>query len=68
MAGCNVAVSQAHCASILVGAPRTSEPNCCTPEQMRMANALCAHLERALSVVQRAIFRAQEIRGRRLLI
>ena len=43
----NVAVSRAQCASILVGAPRIFEPNCRTPEQMRMANAFCAYLERA---------------------
>ena len=44
----NVAVSRAQCASILVGAPRIFEPNCRTPEQMRMANAFCAYLERAV--------------------
>jgi uncharacterized protein len=43
----NVAVSRAQCASILVGAPRIFEPNCRTPEQMRMANAFCSYLERA---------------------
>ena len=44
----NVAVSRARCVSILVGAPRIFEPNCRTPEQMRMANAFCAYLERAV--------------------
>jgi superfamily I DNA and/or RNA helicase len=44
----NVAVSRARCASILVGNPRLFEPNCRSPEQMRMANAFCAYLERAI--------------------
>jgi hypothetical protein len=44
----NVAISRARCVSILVGAPRIFEPNCRTPEQMRMANAFCAYLERAV--------------------
>jgi uncharacterized protein len=43
----NVATSRARCACILVGNPRLFEPECRTPEQMRMANAFCAYLERA---------------------
>jgi uncharacterized protein len=43
----NVATSRARCVCILVGNPRLFEPECRTPEQMRMANAFCAHLERA---------------------
>jgi predicted RecB family nuclease len=48
----NVAVSRARCVSILVAAPRIFEPTCRTPDQMRMANAFCAYLERAV-VTQR---------------
>lgn len=44
----NVAISRARSVSILVGAPRIFEPNCRTPEQMRMANAFCAYLERSV--------------------
>ena len=43
----NVATSRARCACIPVGRPRLFEPDCQTPEQMRMANAFCAYLERA---------------------
>jgi uncharacterized protein len=43
----NVATSRARCVCILVGNPRLFEPECRTPEQMRMANAFCAYLERA---------------------
>jgi uncharacterized protein len=44
----NVATSRARCVCILVGDPHMFEPNCRTPEQMRMANAFCAFLERAV--------------------
>jgi predicted RecB family nuclease len=50
----NVATSRARCACILVGNPRLFEPECRTPEQMRMANAFCAYLERAVVVHLRA--------------
>ena len=43
----NVATSRARCVCILVGNPHLFEPECRTPEQMRMANAFCAYLERA---------------------
>jgi uncharacterized protein len=43
----NVATSRARCVCILVGNPQLFEPECRTPEQMRMANAFCAYLERA---------------------
>jgi predicted RecB family nuclease len=43
----NVATSRARCVCILVGNPRLFEPECRTPEQMRMANAFSAYLERA---------------------
>ena len=44
----NVATSRARCVCILVGTPQIFEPNCRTPKQMRMANAFCAYLEKAV--------------------
>jgi uncharacterized protein len=49
----NVATSRARCVCILVGNPRLFEPECRTPEQMRMANAFCRYLELAQRVDQR---------------
>ena len=43
----NVATSRARCVCILVGNPHLFEPECRTPEQMRMANAFCRYLELA---------------------
>jgi predicted RecB family nuclease len=43
----NVATSRAKCISILVCSPALFEPECRTPEQMRMANAFCRYLELA---------------------
>ena len=43
----NVATSRARCVCILVGNPQLFEPDCRTPEQMRMANAFCRYLELA---------------------
>jgi superfamily I DNA and/or RNA helicase len=43
----NVATSRARCVCILVGNPQLFEPECRTPEQMRMANAFCRYLEMA---------------------
>jgi uncharacterized protein len=43
----NVATSRARCLCILVGSPALFEPECRTPQQMRMANAFCRYLERA---------------------
>lgn len=43
----NVAVSRARTASILVGNAKLFEPECRTPEQMRLANAFCRYLELA---------------------
>jgi uncharacterized protein len=43
----NVATSRAKCLSILVCSPALFEPECKTPEQMRMANAFCRYLEMA---------------------
>jgi len=46
----NVATSRARCVCILVGNPQLFEPECRTPEQMRMANAFCRYLELARTV------------------
>jgi predicted RecB family nuclease len=43
----NVATSRARCVCVLVGNPELFEPECRTPEQMRMANAFCRYLELA---------------------
>lgn len=43
----NVATSRARCACILVASPRLWEPECKTPGQMRLANALCRYVELA---------------------
>ncbi len=43
----NVATSRARCACILVASPRLFEPDCKTPHQMKLANALCRYLELA---------------------
>jgi uncharacterized protein len=41
----NVATSRARCAFILVTSPRLLEPECKTPRQMQLANALCRLVE-----------------------
>ncbi|HUF46351.1 MAG TPA: TM0106 family RecB-like putative nuclease [Vicinamibacterales bacterium] len=41
----NVATSRARCRCILVASPRLFEPECRTPRQMRLANALCRYGE-----------------------
>lgn len=46
----NVATSRAKCVSILVCSPALFEPECRTPEQMRMANAFCRYLEMAATM------------------
>ena len=46
----NVATSRARCVCVLVGNPQLFEPECRTPEQMRMANAFCRYLELARTV------------------
>jgi uncharacterized protein len=43
----NVATSRARGACILVASPRLFEPECRTPQQMRLANALCRYRELA---------------------
>jgi predicted RecB family nuclease len=46
----NVATSRAKALCILVGSPRLFEPDCRTPQQMRLANAFCLYRERAREV------------------
>jgi len=41
----NVATSRAICACIVVGSPRLFEPDCRSPNQMKLANAFCRFLE-----------------------
>jgi uncharacterized protein len=43
----NVATSRAKCACILVASPRLYEPECRTPHQMQLANALARYRELA---------------------
>ncbi|MGH9175391.1 MAG: DEAD/DEAH box helicase, partial [Vicinamibacterales bacterium] len=43
----NVATSRARCAVVLVASPRLFEPECRTPRQMKLANALCRYREMA---------------------
>jgi superfamily I DNA and/or RNA helicase len=43
----NVATSRAKCLSILACSPALFEPECKTPEQMKMANAFCRYIELA---------------------
>jgi len=46
----NVATSRAQTAVIVVGSPRLFEPDCRTPRQMQLANALCRFRELATTV------------------
>jgi uncharacterized protein len=46
----NVATSRARCGCILVACPRIFAPECKSPRQMRLANALCRYVELARSV------------------
>lgn len=46
----NVATSRARCAVFLVCSPRLLEPECRTPRQMQLANALCRYRELATVV------------------
>jgi uncharacterized protein len=43
----NVATSRARGAVVVVGSPRLLEPECRTPRQMQLANALCRYVELA---------------------
>ena len=46
----NVATSRARCACILVASPRLFQPDCGTPEQIRLANAFCRYREVATTL------------------
>jgi uncharacterized protein len=46
----NVATSRSQCVCILVANPRLFEPECKTPRQMRLANALCRYSELATEI------------------
>ena len=50
----NVAISRARAASVLVCSPRLLDIACRTPEQMALANLLCAFAERARSDLERS--------------
>ena len=41
----NVAISRARAMSILVASPKLLEPECKTPRQLQLANALCRYVE-----------------------
>jgi uncharacterized protein len=43
----NVATSRAKCASVIVASPLLFEPDCTSPRQMQLANALCRYRELA---------------------
>jgi uncharacterized protein len=43
----NVATSRARCAAIIVANPRLFQPECRSPRQMKLANALCRYRELA---------------------
>jgi uncharacterized protein len=43
----NVSTSRARCAAVLVASPKLLEPECRTPRQIRLANALCRFRELA---------------------
>jgi uncharacterized protein len=49
----NVATSRARCACILVASPRLLEPECQTPRQMQLANAVCRYAEMAQDLIIR---------------
>jgi uncharacterized protein len=46
----NVATSRARCACIVVASPRLFEPDCQTPKQIELANALCRYAELSRTV------------------
>jgi hypothetical protein len=41
----NVATSRARCLVLLVGSPKLFQPDCVTPEQIRLANGFCRYRE-----------------------
>ena len=56
----NVATSRARCAAIVVASPLLYEPECRTPRQLELANALCRFREMA---ERQALARASRDRG-----
>ncbi|MGH7619325.1 MAG: hypothetical protein ACREPM_19075, partial [Gemmatimonadaceae bacterium] len=46
----NVATSRAKCAVMVVASSRLFEPECLSPRQMKLANALCRYRELAHSI------------------
>ena len=46
----NVATSRARCACILVANPRLFEPECKSPRQMQLANAMCRYVEMSTAI------------------
>ena len=46
----NVATLRARCACILVANPRLFEPECKSPRQMQLANAICRYVEMATPI------------------
>ena len=46
----NVATSRARCVCVLVGSPELLSPECRTPRQMQLANALCLYGELATAI------------------
>lgn len=46
----NVATSRARCAAFVVASPRLLQPQCRTPRQMQLANALCRYVEMSVDV------------------
>jgi predicted RecB family nuclease len=51
----NVATSRAMSNVILVGSPKLLEPECQSPRQMQLANALCRYLELAVSITEEGV-------------
>ena len=50
----DVATSRARCAAMIVGSQKLFEPDCQTPRQMKLANALCRFREMANEMKVRA--------------
>ena len=57
----NVATSRARCACVLVASPRLLSPECKSPVQMKLANALCRYNELALRITTPASRTAQTV-------
>ncbi len=51
----NVATSRAQCLCLLIASPMVFEPDCRTPEQMRLANAYCRYMELAQQPTLRSL-------------